>query len=147
MPVACSNNNAMWNETERLGTRTGKDETTGFCDRGGDATIAHWDSQEAACTCEHIRDTNITHNSISRAVPAFIYAITNQCRCGTHMMARMKLYASITTITVPLAYVETTVKLVMPTRAVIRLPVHAMAMLKQCTPTIMTVPPIVWQQW
>ena len=70
---------------------------------------------------------------------AFRFATTKQCKSGTHVMTRMKPYASMTTISEPLMYAGTAAKPGMPTSVVARLPAHAMAMSKQRSHTTTTV--------
>ena len=116
--------------------RNGKDEATGFHDRGSDATIAHGDQREAVRARKHVRDTDSARRDTTRAVSAFLFATAKHCRCGTHTMSRMKPYASMTTIVAPLVYVGRALKPDVPTSAVARLPAHAMAIPNYAHPQV-----------
>jgi hypothetical protein len=59
--------------------RNGKDEATGFRDRGSDATIARGDRREAARAREHVRDTDSARKSTARAAPAFLLQAWHAC--------------------------------------------------------------------
>ena len=142
-----SNIDAMWNKIAWPCVCNGKYEAKCVNNYGSDATIAHRDRREATHACKYVRDTNSACKGTARAEPAFLFTTAKQCRCGMHVINRMKSPRSVTMIVVPLAHAGTVSKPGVRLSGVKRLLVYAMVMPKRCAPTSTTVHPPAWQRW
>ena len=66
----------MWNEMARPRARNGKDEATGFRDRGGDANIARGDRREAERARKCVGNADSGREGNARAAPALPFVST-----------------------------------------------------------------------